>query len=29
MRFWRQAYVSDYLPTFLDVAGIAHENPTW
>ena len=23
------AYVSDYLPTFLDVTGIAHEEPTW
>ena len=23
------AYVSDYLPTFLDVVGIPHEEPTW
>lgn len=23
------AYVSDYLPTFLDVVGITHEEPTW
>jgi arylsulfatase A-like enzyme len=23
------AYVSDYLPTFLDVVGIPHENPSW
>jgi arylsulfatase A-like enzyme len=23
------AYVNDYLPTFLDVIGMAHPHPTW
>lgn len=26
---WHPAYVSDYLPTFLDLVGLQHPHPTW
>lgn len=26
---WRPAYVSDYLPTVLELLGVEHPNPTW
>eukprot|EP00035_Acanthoeca_spectabilis_P002135 m.85326 g.85326 ORF g.85326 m.85326 type:complete len:572 (-) comp11375_c0_seq1:94-1809(-) len=26
---WHPAYVSDYLPTVLELIDVAHENPTW